>query len=82
MIEGPLTAAFVTSAAAVLKPKACVHDFLCLMFRDELQSMSARNSGAFLQFTNGTNQNAIADSISYAQPQFQSHTQSTPLPLR
>jgi hypothetical protein len=45
MIEGPLTAAFVASAAAVLKPKACVHDFLCLLFRDELQSIASRNSG-------------------------------------
>ena len=45
MIDGPLTAAFVCSAAAVLKPKACVHDFLCLMFRDELQVIAARNSG-------------------------------------
>ena len=45
MIEGPLPAAFVASAAAVLKPKACVHDFLCLLFRDELQSLASRNSG-------------------------------------
>jgi len=33
MIEGPLTAAFVASAAAVLKPKACVHDFLSAVQR-------------------------------------------------
>jgi hypothetical protein len=45
MIDGPLTAAFVTSAAAVLRPKAYVHDFLCLMFRDELQMITARSSG-------------------------------------
>jgi hypothetical protein len=48
MIEGPLTAAFVAAAAALLKPKACAHEFLCLLFRDELQNLSMRNSGTFI----------------------------------
>jgi hypothetical protein len=46
MVEGPLTAALVSSAAAVLKPKACVHNFLCLLFKDDLQAVAHRNSGA------------------------------------
>ena len=48
MIEGPMTAAFVATAAALLKPKACAHEFLCLMFKDELQGLSSRSSGKSL----------------------------------
>jgi hypothetical protein len=62
MIEGPLTAAFVTSAAAVLTPKACVHDFLCLMFRDELQMITARSSGQWPLSPSNQPSRAVADS--------------------
>jgi hypothetical protein len=48
MIEGPLSAAFVAAAAATLKPKAHVLDFLCLLFRDELHSIMSRSAGKLI----------------------------------